>query len=120
MSYQQEYQASINDPESFWAEKAKLLSWYKEPEKVLTVDENGIHRWFADGEMNTCYMALDYHVENGRADQLALIYDSPVTDQKKIFTYSQLRDDVALCAGVLKQHGIGKGDRVVIYLPLVP
>jgi len=120
MSYQQEYQASINEPESFWAEKAKLLSWYKEPENVLSVDENGIHRWFADGEMNTCYMALDYHVENGRADQLALIYDSPVTDQKKTFTYSQLRDEVALCAGMLKKHGVGKGDRVVIYLPMVP
>jgi propionyl-CoA synthetase len=120
MSYQQEYQASINDPESFWAEKAKLLSWYKKPEKVLSVDENGIHRWFADGEMNTCYMAIDYHVENGRADQLALIYDSPVTDQKKTFTYSELRDEVALCAGMLKHQGVGKGDRVVIYLPMVP
>ncbi len=120
MSYQQEYQASINDPESFWAEKAKLLSWYKQPEKILSVDENGIHRWFADGEMNTCYMALDYHVENGRGDQLALIYDSPVTDLKKTFTYAELRDEVALCAGMLKQHGVGKGDRVVIYLPMVP
>ncbi|MFA9419651.1 MAG: propionyl-CoA synthetase [Gammaproteobacteria bacterium] len=120
MSYQQEYQASINDPASFWAEKAKLLSWYKEPENILSVDENGIHRWFADGEMNTCYMALDYHVENGRADQLALIYDSPVTDQKKTFTYAKLRDEVALCAGMLKQHGVSKGDRVVIYLPMVP
>ena len=59
MSYQREYQASIDDPEAFWANKAKLVEWYKKPEKVLTVDENGIHRWFADGEMNTCYMALD-------------------------------------------------------------
>ena len=120
MSYQQEYQASIDDPESFWAEKAKLLSWYKEPDKILSVDENGIHRWFADGEMNTCYMALDYHVENGRGDQLALIYDSPVTNQKKTFTYAELRDEVALCAGMLKHQGVGKGDRVIIYLPMVP
>ncbi len=120
MSYQQEYQASIDDPESFWAEKAKLLSWYKEPDNILSVDENGIHRWFADGEMNTCYMALDYHVENGRGDQLALIYDSPVTDQKKTFTYAELRDEVALCAGMLKHQGVGKGDRVIIYLPMVP
>ena len=120
MSYQQEYQASIDDPESFWAEKAKLLSWYKEPDKILSVDENGIHRWFADGEMNTCYMALDYHVENGRGDQLALIYDSPVTNQKKTFTYTELRDEVALCAGMLKHQGVGKGDRVIIYLPMVP
>lgn len=120
MSYQQEYQASIEDPEAFWAEKAKLVSWYKEPQNVLSVDENGIHRWYADGEMNTCYMALDYHVENGRGDQLALIYDSPVTEQKKTFTYTQLRDEVAQCAGMLKQHGVEKGDRVVIYLPMIP
>ncbi len=120
MSYQQEYQASIENPEAFWAEKAKLVSWYKEPQNVLSVDENGIHRWYADGEMNTCYMALDYHVENGRGDQLALIYDSPVTEQKKTFTYTQLRDEVAQCAGMLKQHGVEKGDRVVIYLPMIP
>ena len=120
MSYQQEYQTSIEDPEAFWAEKAKLVSWYKEPQNVLSVDENGIHRWYADGEMNTCYMALDYHVENGRGDQLALIYDSPVTEQKKTFTYTQLRDEVAQCAGMLKQHGVEKGDRVVIYLPMIP
>ncbi|MCH8106389.1 MAG: propionyl-CoA synthetase [Proteobacteria bacterium] len=120
MSYQQEYRTSIENPEAFWADKANLVKWYKKPEKVLTVDENGIHRWYADGEMNTCYMALDYHVENGRGDQLALIYDSPVTDQKKTFTYRQLRDEVALCAGMLKQHGIEKGDRVIIYLPMIP
>jgi propionyl-CoA synthetase len=120
MSYQEEYQASIDDPETFWAKKAKALSWFKEPEQILSVDENGIHRWFADAEMNTCYMAVDYHVENGRGDQLALIYDSPVTDQKQSFTYTQLRDEVALCAGMLKQQGVGKGDRVIIYLPMVP
>jgi propionyl-CoA synthetase len=120
MSYQQEYQASIENPEAFWAEKAKLVSWYKEPQNILSVDENGIHRWYADGEMNTCYMAVDYHVENGRGDQLALIYDSPVTEQKKTFTYTQLRDEVAQCAGMLKQQGVEKGDRVVIYLPMIP
>ena len=120
MSYQQEYQASIEDPESFWAEKAKLVSWFKQPQNILSTNENGIQQWFADGEMNTCYMALDYHIENGRGDQTALIYDSPVTDQKKTFTYTELRDEVALCAGMLRQHGVGKGDRVVIYLPMIP
>ena len=120
MSYQQEYQASIEDPESFWAEKAKLVSWFKQPQNILSTDEHGIQHWFADGEMNTCYMALDYHVENGRGDQAALIYDSPVTDQKKTYTYTELRDEVALCAGMLRQHGVGKGDRVVIYLPMIP
>ena len=120
MSYQKEYQASIEDPQAFWADKAKQVSWYREPEDILSVDEHGIHRWFADGEMNTCYMALDYHIENGRGDQLALIYDSPVTDQKKTFTYTQLRDEVALCAGMLKQYGVEKGDRVILYLPMIP
>ena len=120
MSYQQEYQASIEDPEAFWAEKANLVPWYKKPQNILSIDEHGIHRWFADGEMNTCYMALDHHVENGRGDQTALIYDSPVTDQKKTFSYAELRDEVALCAGMLQMQGVAKGDRVVIYLPMIP
>jgi len=120
MSYQQEFDQSIENAEIFWADKAKQLSWYKEPSNILTVDSKGIHHWFSDGEMNTSYLALDYHVENGRADQPALIYDSPVTDDKKTFTYAELRDEVALCAGMLKQLGVVKGDRVVIYLPMIP
>jgi propionyl-CoA synthetase len=120
MSYQEEYQASIDNPAAFWAEKARQIDWYKPPTNVLSVDEDGIDRWFADGELNTCYLALDYHVDNGRAEQTALIYDSPVTDQQKKFTYRELRDEVALCAGMLKAHGVGKGDRVVIYLPMIP
>ena len=83
MSYQEEYQASIDDPESFWAEKARALDWYKPASQVLSTDEHGIHRWFADGELNTCHLAVDYHVANGRGDQLALIYDSPVTGQQQ-------------------------------------
>ncbi|MGD8349550.1 MAG: propionyl-CoA synthetase [Gammaproteobacteria bacterium] len=120
MSYKQEYQASIDDPESFWADKASDLDWYKPASKVLTTDEHGIHRWFADGELNTCHLAVDYHVENGRAEQTALIYDSPVTGQQQKFTYRELRDRVAQCAGMLRAHGVGKGDRVVIYLPMIP
>ncbi|MGI9229230.1 MAG: propionyl-CoA synthetase [Gammaproteobacteria bacterium] len=120
MSYQQEYRSSIEDPGKFWAEKAKLIEWYQAPQNVLSTDEQGIHRWYADGELNTCYLALDYHIENGRADQPALIYDSPVTGQKKTFTYLQLRDQVARCAGMLKQFGVEKGDRVVIYMPMIP
>ncbi|MFB3058709.1 MAG: AMP-binding protein, partial [Gammaproteobacteria bacterium] len=92
----------------------------KKPQNILSTDEHGIQRWFADGEMNTCYMALDHHVENGRGDQTALIYDSPVTDQKKTFSYAELRDEVALCAGMLQMQGVVKGDRVVIYLPMIP
>ena len=106
MSYQDEYRSSLNDPETFWKDKAQDLEWFKQPETILSQDEDGIHHWFADGEMNTSYMALDYHVNNGRGDQLALIYDSPVTNTKKTFTYTQLRDEVALCAGMLKNLGM--------------
>jgi propionyl-CoA synthetase len=120
MSYQSEYQASIENPAAFWAEKAGQLDWYKPPTDILSTDEHGIDRWFADGELNTCHLALDYHVDNGRADQTALIYDSPVTDQQKKFTYRELRDEVALCAGMLKNCGVEQGDRVVIYLPMIP
>ena len=120
MSYQDDYQASIDDPAAFWAEKASQIDWYKPSTNVLSVDEHGIDRWFADGELNTCHLALDYHIDNGRAEQTALIYDSPVTNQQKKFTYRELRDEVALCAGMLKTHGVEKGDRVVIYLPMIP
>ena len=120
MSYQQEFDQSIENAEIFWADKAKQLSWYKEPDNILSVDSQGIHHWFSDGEMNTSYLALDYHVDHGRANQPALIYDSPVTGDKKTFTYAELRDEVALCAGMLKKLGVVKGDRVVIYLPMIP
>ncbi len=120
MSYQDEYQASIDNPEAFWAQKAQQLDWYKPASQVLSRDENGIHRWFADGELNTCHLALDYHVDDGRGDQTALIYDSPVTSQQRKYSYSELRDEVARCAGMLKNHGVEKGDRVVIYLPMIP
>ena len=120
MSYQDEYQASIDNPEAFWAEKADQLDWYKPATNVLSTDEHGIQHWFADGELNTCHLTLDYHVDNGRGDQIALIYDSPVTGQQKKYSYSELRDQVALCAGMLKNNGVEKGDRVVIYLPMIP
>lgn len=120
MSYQQEYQRSIENPAGFWEEKARLIDWYKFPESILSTDEQGIDRWFADGELNTSYLALDYHIEQGRGEQLALVYDSPVTNQKRTYSYKELRDEVAQCAGMLKQLGIEKGDRVVIYLPMIP
>jgi len=120
MSYQAEYNKSIETPEAFWGEKAEAIEWFKKPETILSKDENGIDRWFADGEMNTAYLALDYHVENGRADQLAMIYDSPVTDTKRKLTYRELRDEVAKFAGVLKSQGVEKGDRVVVYMPMIP
>lgn len=120
MTYHAEYTQSVEAPEVFWAEKAAKLPWFKKPEQILSKDENGIDRWFADGEMNTAYMALDYHVENGRADQPAIIYDSPVANSKRVLTYREMRDQVAKFAGVLKAQGVEKGDRVVIYMPMVP
>ncbi|WP_280522145.1 propionyl-CoA synthetase [Neptunomonas qingdaonensis] len=120
MSYQAEYNKSIETPELFWGEKAEDIHWYKKPQKILSEDENGISRWFADGELNTAYLALDFHVENGRADQDALIFDSPVTDTKIRYTYKELRDEVAKFAGILKAQGVAKGDRVVIYMPMIP
>ncbi len=120
MAYLDEYQQSINNPTVFWKEKAEALEWFKFPQQILSKDENGIDRWFADGEMNTCHMALDYHVAAGRGDQIAIHYDSPVTNSKRSYSYSELRDQVALFAGVLKAQGVEKGDRVVIYMPMVP
>ena len=119
MTYQQEYDESIQSPEAFWADKAKQLPWFKSPEKILSKDANGMDRWFGDGEMNTCYMALDAHVKNGRGDQLALIYDSPVCNTSRQYTYSELLHEVEHFAGLLKQKRLNKGDTVVIYMPMI-
>ena len=120
MSYIAEYQRSMNDPEGFWREKAQALEWFSFPKNILTFDADGIGHWFADGEMNTAYMALDHHVKAGRGDQLAIIFDSPVTNTKKTYTYSQLTDEVARTAGMLADLGVVKGDRVIIYMPMIP
>jgi propionyl-CoA synthetase len=119
VSYKAEYDRSMNDPEGFWKEKAQALKWFKFPETILSKDENGIYRWFKDGEMNTAYMALDYHVEQGRGDQVAIIYDSPVSNTKTKVTYAELLEQVAKTAGMLKGLGVQKGDRVVIYMPMM-
>ena len=120
VSYEQEYRESIEQPEAFWRKKAELLHWFKAPQQILSTDDNGIQRWFADGQMNTAYMALDHHVAQGRGAQTALIYDSPVTNSKSTYSYQQLTDAVAAFAGALKNEGVSKGDRVVIYMPMVP
>ncbi|MCP4329578.1 MAG: propionyl-CoA synthetase [Alphaproteobacteria bacterium] len=114
------HKRSIDDPEGFWGEAAEALHWTKKWDRVLDDSNPPFTRWFVGGECNTCYNALDRHVENGRADQLALIYDSPMTGQVKKFTYRELRDKVARFAGVLAATGVGKGDRVIIYMPMVP
>jgi propionyl-CoA synthetase len=120
MSYQQEYQRSIDNPEAFWREKASVLPWFKQPSTILATDDNGIARWFVDGELNTCFMALDAHIEQGRGEQAALIYDSPVTGSRRQYSYNELRDEVAVFAGALARLGVGKGDRVLVYMPMVP
>lgn len=120
MSYQSEYQASIDNPAAFWAEKARAIAWFTPPATILSQDANGMDRWFADGELNTAYLALDHHVAEGRSAQRALIYDSPVSGAKKTYTYRELRDEVARFAGVLRAQGVEKGDRVVIYMPMIP
>ncbi|MEO2175948.1 MAG: AMP-binding protein, partial [bacterium] len=120
MTYLEEYNRSINDPEGFWRQKAKMIDWYKFPETILGRDKNDNEAWFTDGELNTAYLALDYHVDHGRADQVALIYDSPVADTVEKYTYRELRDKVALFAGALVSLGVTRGDRVIIYLPMVP
>ncbi|MGA8145363.1 MAG: propionyl-CoA synthetase [Candidatus Acidiferrales bacterium] len=111
---------SIQDPEAFWGDAAAGIRWYKKWDKVLDDSRAPFYRWFSGGQLNTCYNALDLHVETGRADQAALIYDSPVTNQLQTYSYRELRDAVARFAGVLAQQGVRKGDRVVIYMPMVP
>ena len=86
----------------------------------MSQDEHQLSRWYKGGKLNTCYLALDHHIKNGRGEQVALIYDSPVTGIKKQFTYQALLDEVALVAGMLKSLGVEKGDRVIIYMPMVP
>jgi acyl-coenzyme A synthetase/AMP-(fatty) acid ligase len=118
--YQQSFEKSLSNPDEFWKEQAKAIKWFAQPSEILGKDKDGFYRWFRGGRLNTSYLALDYHVENGRGDQAALIYDSPVTGVKRTFTYRELRDEVALFAGVLKSKNVQKGDTVVIYMSLVP
>lgn len=119
-AYQDAFQQATDNPESFWQQQATHIHWFKPPSMALEKDANGIERWFPDGELNTAYLALDYHVENGRGDQTALIYDSPVTGKKAQYSYVVLRDQVAKCACMLAALGVEKGDRVVIYMPMIP
>jgi propionyl-CoA synthetase len=114
------YGRSISDPEAFWAEAAEDVHWFKTWDSVLDSSNKPFYRWYTGAEVNTCYNALDVHVDNGRGDQAALIYDSPVTDTIKTFSYRELRDKVALFAGVLAAQGVTKGDRVIIYMPMIP
>lgn len=119
-AYEQAFRESLEDPEGFWGRAAEAITWYKRWDCVLDRANPPFYRWFTGGVLNTCYNAVDRHIERGRGDQLALIYDSPVTDTIQKFTYSELCDRVAKIAGFLRELGVQKGDTVVIYMPMIP
>jgi propionyl-CoA synthetase len=120
MGYHEVYDRSINDPEAFWGEQAALVDWIKKPSTVLDDSRKPFYRWYPDGTLNTCFNALDRHVAAGHADRTALIYDSPVTDTTQHLSYAELLEKVAAFAGALQGFGVEKGDRVVIYMPMIP
>lgn len=119
VDYNTMFKRSIEDPNGFWGEVAESCHWFKRWDKVLDDSNKPFFRWFTGGEINTCYNALDLHIDNGRGDQTALVYDSPVTDTIKEYSYRELRDQVAGFAGVLSSKGVTKGDRVLIYMPMI-
>ena len=120
MDYQSEFRRSVDQPEQFWREKSAAIDWIRPPEDIYRAKDNGHGEWFPDGLINTSDVALDANVRAGRGDQKALIYDSPVTGTVQSFTYNELTDQVARFAGVLKAQGVGQGDRVIVYMPMVP
>jgi propionyl-CoA synthetase len=119
-AYLDAYRRSLADPERFWREAAEAIDWTRPPTRILDGDRAPFYRWYPDGELNTCHNALDRHVDAGRGDQPALIYDSPVTGTVRVYTYAELRDQVARFAGALRGLGVGRGDRVVLYMAMVP
>ncbi len=119
-SYDEAYSRSMSDPDGFWADAAKAVSWVKKWDSVVSSPQPEFYRWFEGAQMNTCYNAIDRHIESGRKDQAAIIYDSPVTGVVKKITYGELLADVSLVAGMLKKAGVEKGDRVIIYMPMIP
>ncbi|EDZ42973.1 MAG: propionyl-CoA synthetase [Rhodobacteraceae bacterium] len=120
MAYKDVYASWQNDPEAFWLDAAKAIDWDEAPVKALTDKGEGLYEWFADAKVNTCYNAVDRHVENGRGDQVAIIHDSPITGSISKITYRELQNRVASLAGALRAKGVEKGDRVIIYMPMVP
>ena len=119
-NFKEIYENSINNAENFWKEISNDIFWFTKPTKILNKSNPPFYKWFEDGITNTCYNALDIHIDQGRGEKLALIYDSPITDNKKQFTYKKLREKVSKFAGALRNQGINKGDRVIIYMPMIP
>lgn len=119
-SYVEQYRRSMSDPEGFWLDAAEAVDWFRKPKKALDDQQPPFYRWYPDGQLNICYNALDRHVIKGDADRTALIYDSPVTGTKRSYSYAELLDLVGRAAGVLRALGVERGDRVVVYLPMVP
>ena len=120
MGYKEVYIAAQNDPEGFWLDQAKAIDWVKPPQQALFDKGTDLYEWYADAQVNGCYNAVDRHVENGRADQTAIIHDSPITGTKQTITFAELQTRVAALAGALVAQGVTKGDRVIIYMPMVP
>ncbi len=120
MGYKEVYIAAQNDPEGFWLDQAKAIDWVKPPQQALFDKGADLYEWYADAQVNGCYNAVDRHVENGRADQAAIIHDSPITGTKQTITFAELQTRVAALAGALVAQGVTKGDRVIIYMPMVP
>ena len=114
MGYADVYKSWQDNPESFWIEQASAIDWVSPPTCALDDTHAPLYRWFTDAEVNTCYNAVDRHVENGRGDQAAIIYDSPITDTKSTITYAELQTRVASLAGALRAKGVEKGDRVIV------
>src|SRR5579859_4322432 len=119
-TYHEVHARSLRDPEGFWGEAAREIDWIKPAEKIFDSTQGLYGRWFAGAVVNTCYNALDRHVASGRADQIALIHDSPLTGRVTRFTYAELLAEVKTLAGVMTDFGVGKGDRVILYMPMVP
>jgi propionyl-CoA synthetase len=119
-AYESTYRRSLENREAFWREAAAAVDWHSEPQRILDDSRPPFYRWFPDGVLNTCANAVDRHADGGRADQAALVYDSPVTGTIRVFTYAELRDEVATLAGALARLGVGVGDTVIVYMPMVP
>ena len=120
MNYKDFYTNSINQPEAFWKEQAMAIEWYNKPETIISKDENGYPLWYKDGELNICYLALDKHIQDGFGDQIALIYDSPVTQTVKKYTFFEVKAEVAKLAGGMLSLGLKKGNTAIIYMPMIP